>query len=226
MNYRFAVHAIVLIATATTQAAFGVIGDSSPRAIALGQSYTALARGPEATFWNPANMGLRNNPKFKWEAIAFGVGIVAENNAFSVQTYNDHFTDDQHIITDADKQDLLGDVPAGGLKFNLDVVPTVVAGLPLNGGIAFPLPSDIRAAITTGFVVGIEGELPKDMFDLMFYGNEFNRAYNISDWDGAGWGVVSLNLSGAKPWRPKELKPYLSELSFGLTLKVLGGGYG
>ena len=31
------------------------LNDHSPRALALGQSYTALARGPDAVNWNPAN---------------------------------------------------------------------------------------------------------------------------------------------------------------------------
>ena len=220
-----AARALLAVALAAT-GAFGAVGDSSPRALALGRSYTALARGPEATFWNPANLGLGSSPRFKWEMLAAGIGLVAENNAFSVKAYNDHFTDDEHILTDRDKQDLLGEVPGSGLRFNLDLMPSVIAGLPVNGGVAFPMPWGIHGAVTTGLAVGAEGELPKDMFHLMFYGNEFDRPYDISDWDGSGWAVASLNLSGARPWLPPELQPFLGELSFGLTLKLLGGGYG
>ena len=225
MNSAAAALAILPVVLAAT-GAFGVVGDNSPRALALGRSYTALARGPEATFWNPANLGLRSSPRFKWEMLAAGIGLVAENNAFSVKAYNDHFTDDEHILTDRDKQDLLGEVPGSGLRFNLDLMPSVIAGLPLNGGAVFPMPWGIHGAVTTGLAVGAEGELPKDLFHLMFYGNEFDRPYEISDWDGSGWAVASLNLAGARPWLPPELEPFLGELSFGLTLKLLGGGYG
>ena len=217
--------ALLAVALAATGAS-GVIGDNSPRALALGRSYTALARGPEAAFWNPANLALGAGRGLRWEMLAAGVGLVAENNAFSVKTYNDHFTDDEHVLTDQDKQELLGDVPGEGLRFNMDLMPAVSAGLPVNGGVAFPMPWGIRAAVTTGLAAGVEGELPKDMFHLMFYGNEFHRPYDISDWDGSGWAVGSLNWSGARPWLPQGLEPFLGELSFGVTLKLLGGGYG
>ena len=220
-----AVRVLLAVCLAAT-GAFGVVGDSSARSLALGRSYTALARGPEAAFWNPANLGLTTSPRFKWEMLAAGVGLVAENNAFSVKAYNDHFTDDQHLLTDRDKQDLLGEVPGSGLGFNLDLMPSVIAGVPLNGGAAFAMPWGIHAAVTTGLAVGVEGELPKDIFHLMFYGNEFDRPYDISDWDGSGWAVASLNWSGARPWLPTGLEPYLGELSLGMTFKLLGGAYG
>lgn len=217
---------LLLALSVAATGAFGVVGDSSPRALALGRSYTALARGPEAAFWNPANLGLGTSPRFKWEMVAAGLGLVAENNAFSVKAYNDHFTDDEHILTARDKQDLLAEVPGDGLRFNMDLMPSVAVGLPINGGAAFPMPWGLHAAVTTGLAVGVEGELPKDIFHLMFYGNEFDRPYDISDWDGSGWGVASLNWSVARPWLPPELMPYLGELSLGLTLKLLGGVYG
>ena len=217
---------VLLAVSVTATGASGVVGDSSPRALALGGSYTALASGPEAVFWNPANLGLGTSPRFKWEILGAGLGLVAENNAFSVKAYNDHFTDDQHILTDRDKQDLLAEVPGDGLRFNMDLRPSVAAGLPVNGGAAFPMPWGIHAAVTTGLAAGVEGELPKDIFDLMFYGNEFDRPYDISDWDGSAWAVASLNFSGARRWLPPELEPFLGELSFGLTLKLLGGAYG
>ena len=105
--------------------------------------------------------------------------------------------------------------------------PRVVAlGVPMNGGVAFPLPWGLKSAFTTGLVVGVEGEIPKDAFTLFLKGNEFGQSYDISDWDGSGWGLVSLNFAAAKPWLPKQLKPYLREFSLGGTLKITGGAYG
>ena len=211
-------------------AAFAVhahgINDLSPRAMALGQSYTALARGPQAVAWNPANLGLRSSPGFEWELIGLGVNLLAENNSFSVQTYNDNFTDDEYIIQDAEKDGLLGDIDSEGLKFNLDLEPMLALGLPLNGGVAFPLPWGLKSAITTGLTFGVEGEVPKDMFTLFLKGNEFGQSYDISDWDGSSWLLGSLNIAAAKPWLPAQLKPYLREFSLGGTLKITGGAYG
>lgn len=202
------------------------LNDLTPRAMALGQSYTALARGPAAVAWNPANLGLKSSPGFEWDLIGAGITLVMENNSFSVQDYNDNFTDDTHVIGDAEKDKLLGDIDSEGLKFNLDIEPMMALGVPMNGGVAFPLPWGLKSAFTTGLVVGVEGEIPKDAFTLFLKGNEFGQSYDISDWDGSGWGLVSLNFAAAKPWLPKQLKPYLREFSLGGTLKITGGAYG
>jgi len=214
------------------------IGDGSPRAMGLAGSYTALARGPEAVQWNPANLGLRSSPSFKWELFNIGINASAENNAFSVQTYNDNFTDADHFIGESEKRDLLSDVPNDGLRFNVGLEPFVAVGIPVNGGVAFSLPKKIQSAITSTLSVGLEGELPKDMFELMVFGNQFeadrisdglNGNYDISEWDGSGWILGGFNWAFARPVniRTNEtLKPYLRELSLGATVKVLGGVYG
>jgi hypothetical protein len=202
------------------------LNDLSPRAMALGQSYTALARGPQAVAWNPANLGLKSSPGFEWNLIGLGSALVAENNSFSVQDYNDNFTSDTHVIGDSEKDKLLGDIDREGLKFNMDLEPFGALGFPVNGGVAFPMPWGLKTAVTTGFTSGMEGEVPKSVFTLFLKGNEFGQSYDISDWDGSGWIMGSLNLAAAKPWLPKQLKPYLSEFSLGGTLKITGGGYG
>jgi hypothetical protein len=219
------------------QTASEAIGNGSLRAMGLAGSYTALARGPEAVQWNPANLGLRSSPSFKWELINVGLNISIENNGFSVQTYNDKFTDADHFIGEAEKGDLLSDVPNEGLRLNIDLEPFVALGVALNGGVAFSLPKEIQSAITTTFFSGMEGELPKDMFELIVFGNQFegdrisaglNGNYDISEWDGSGWAIGGINWAFARPVniRTNEtLKPYLRELSVGATLKVLGGAY-
>ena len=215
----------VLLFGVLSGAAHG-LNDNEARAVGLAQSYTALARGPEAVFWNPANLGLKSSRRFTWNLLPIGFTLIAENNSFSVQTYNDNFTEKDHFITEGDKRDLLDDIELDGLRVNVDFVPHMGFLLPLNGGVAFPLPWDIRSAVVTGFATGFEGAIPRDMFDLMLFGNDFNRSYDIAEWDGSGWGIASLNWAAAKPWMPPQFKPYLDEFSLGVTLKVLGGGYG
>ena len=235
--------------------------DTSTRAMGLAQSYTALARGPEAAFWNPANLALGGGVKFSWDAFSLGLTFIVENNSFSRQTYNDYFTTNSDFISTDDKAALLSDIDDNGLRFNvdavphtalslpawvlgkkpiktqlekfmpgvgtyLDKVPTAVFILPTNKGVAFKMPWDIHSAVTLGVQFGNEGAVPKDLFDFMLYGNEFNRVYNIADWDGSGWFLGSLNWSGAKAWMPPQFKPYLSEFTVGATLKLMGGAYG
>ena len=224
MRWREVAVATVLIFSATS--AVQALSDTEPRALALGQAYTALARGPEAVFWNPANLALSGEPKFKWELLGGGLTLITENNSFSVRTYNANFTDDTHRIGTAEKKELLGDIPRDGLRFNADLVPFLSAGLPLNGGISFPLRNGIQAAVTTNVAFGVEGEMPKDMFELMLFGNEFDRRYDIARWDGSSWIVGGVNFAAAKPWMPDRLASHLREFTVGGTLKISGGGYG
>ncbi len=217
--------------------AFG-LGENSPRARSMAGAYTALARGPEAVSWNPANLGLSSSPTFKWELINAGFNIITENNAFSVQTYNDNFTDPEYFIGESEKQDLLSDVPGEGLRFNVDIEPFLALGLPINGGVAFNLPWDLRSAITTSLSVGGEGEIPKDMFELMVFGNQFEAdrlelgidgSYDVSEWDGAGWALGGINWAIAKPIRVRRhewIDTYFRELAVGATFKMMGGLYG
>ena len=212
--------------TLSLEGAVHALSDTEPRALALGQAYTALARGPEAVFWNPANLALGGEPDLKWEMLGAGLTLITENNSFSVRTYNEHFTDDAHRIGTADKEKLLGDIPRDGLRFNSDLVPFLSAGLPVNGGVSFPLRNGFQAAVTTNLAFGVEGEVPKDMFELMLFGNEFDRRYEIARWDGSSWLVGGVNFAGAKPWMPDRLAPHLREFTVGGTLKISGGTYG
>ena len=205
--------------------AHGIIGDKSSRAMGLGQSYTALARGPEAVFWNPANLAIGGDTGLQWNLVGLGASLVTENNSFSVGDYNDNFTDDGHLITDKVKRGLLSDIPGDGLKLNVDVEPSGALLVPINGGVAFSLPGQMRSAVALGFTAGFEGEIPKDMVDLLLFGNEFNRQYDIAKWDGSGWAVGSLNWAVAKPLMPTALAPHLSEFAAGATAKLMFGAY-
>ncbi|MCC7264373.1 MAG: hypothetical protein IT369_17825, partial [Candidatus Latescibacteria bacterium] len=125
-----------------------------------------------------------------------------------------------------DKNKILGDIPAAGERINMAIDPRVALFIPLNGGVAFPMPWGLSSAITLGLSTGFEAELPKDMIELMLKGNDFNKRYDIADWNGSGWAVGSFNWAAAKPWMPARFKPYLDEFTVGGTFKVLSGGYG
>ena len=239
---RFIALAALLIGGSSGQA-MAVPGDSSPRAMGLGQAYTALARGPESAFWNPANLALSGNSKFHWDVLGAGFSLYAENNSFSVTTYNDNFTDSngntspngsKYYISPSDKDDILADIPGEGLKMNVDVEPLWATGIPINGGVAFAV-GDYRSAIAIGLTTGVEGEIPKDMFELFLFGNEFEESrlaagkdagYDIADWNGSGWAIGTFNWSVAKSFMPAGLKPHLGEFTAGATLKISAGAYG
>ena len=204
------------------------LNDTGARAMGLAQSYTALARGPEAAFWNPANLALGSGVKFSWDALSLGGTLAARNNSFSLKTYGDYFMKGSGRITEGDKDGVLGEIDEDGFRLNMDLTPHVAALLPLaNQGVTFKLPWwGIHSAVTIGFDSGFEGAVPKDLFEFMIRGNKFNKSYHIGKWDGSFWAVNSLNWSGARAWMPPQFKPYLSEFTVGATLKFMLGGYG
>ncbi len=221
---RFAL-AVVLLATQAAQA-IGY-GDARPRAMGLAGAYTAMARGAESLYWNPANLALKDSPKFSF-ALLPGASYALENNSWSVATYNDF---NGNFIDEDMKDEMLSDLDKGGLQFNTDLGVFV----PLVGGTAFPLPWGLSSALAFDFRTGVEGQVPGDMIEFMLRGNQFeserlaaNRDpnYDIAEWDGEAWGLGVLSWGLAKPWVPKPLASYVSQFAVGGTIKLMSGFLG
>ncbi len=218
--------ALALLLTGGEALATGY-GDTQPRAMGIAGAYGAMARGVESIYWNPANLALSDGPKLSLP-LNLGLSFIMENNSISISDYNKYNGD---FISDEDKDDIVGSIPGGGLKFNTDI------GLfmPVIGGVAFPLPWGLSSAIAINARVGMEGEIPRDMIDLLLNGNQFARdreaagkspGYDIAKWDGQGWGLGIFSWAIAKPIMPASLKNHLSEFAVGATFKVMGGGFG
>ena len=202
-------------------------GDTQPRPMGLAGTYTALARGTEALYWNPANLALRDSPKYSLP-LMLGFSVIGENNSISVADYNKY---NGEFISESDKDDILENIDKEGLQFNTDLG----LFLPVVGGVTFPLPWGLSSAIAVNTRFGLEGEIPKDMIELLLRGNQFARdrrkdgkdpVYDIAAWDGSAWGLGVFSWAFAKPWMPAQLKPYLDEFTVGGTLKIMGGVYG
>lgn len=221
--------ALVLVAatglTGTGAAHAMGYGDTQPRAMGMAGAYTAMARGAEAIYWNPANLALSDGPKMSLP-ITIGASAILENNSLSIADYNKY---NGEFIESSDKDDILQSIDRGdGLQFNTDLG----LFLPLVSGAVFPLPWNITSAVAVNLRLGMEGSVPRDMIELLLYGNEFARDrvadgrdpnYDIATWDGEFWGLGVFNWSVAKPWMPWKLMPYLDEMTVGATVKVLGG---
>jgi hypothetical protein len=202
-------------------------GDTQPRAMGMAGAYGAMARGVESIYWNPANLALSDSPKMSLP-LNLGLSFIMENNSISINDYNKYNGD---FISPDDKKDILKNIDKSGLQFNTDVG----IFLPLIGGATFPLPWGLSSAFAVNFRFGMEGEVPKDMIDLLLYGNQFGRereavgkapGYDIAEWDGQGWGLGILSWAVAKPWMPAKLEPHFSEFAVGGTFKVMTGAYG
>ncbi|MEJ2627340.1 MAG: hypothetical protein P8078_02110 [bacterium] len=86
------------------------------RALGLGGAYTALARGVDAPLWNPANLGLSDNPKFSMTFIGAQAG--AWNNSISLGMYNKY---NGEYLTDSDIENILNSIPDNGFRSNTEV---------------------------------------------------------------------------------------------------------
>lgn len=222
----FAVSLLASLMQSSQAAAIGY-GDSTPRPMGMAGAYGALARGVESLYWNPANLALSGSPRVS-VPFSVGVSLVGENNSISVSDYNKY---NGTFIDTGDKEDILGKIDKSGMEFTEEV--GVV--LPLLDGACFPMPWGLRSAASFSLQQGAQGEIPKDMFDLLLFGNEFARdrlaagkdpEYDIAEWDGSGWALGVLSWGFAKPWMPARLQPWFSEFTVGATAKFMGGAYG
>ena len=202
-------------------------GDMQPAAASMAQAYGAMARGAESIYWNPANLALNDGPSFSIRSL-FDASFSLENNSISIADYNKY---NGTFIDTQDKEAILTDIGPGGLRFNTDVG----LGIPVIGGVSFPLPKNFKGAFAFDLQLGGEGAIPRDMIDFLLYGNQFgyereavgkSSRYDIAKWDGnlSALGIFSFAL--AKQWMPSILQPYLSQFAVGGTFKLIGGGIG
>ena len=55
-----------------------LFGQMHARSLGMANAYTALARGVHAPLWNPANLGLPDNPGFSMNLFSVAAGV--DNN--------------------------------------------------------------------------------------------------------------------------------------------------
>jgi hypothetical protein len=197
--------------------AFGMAlgwGESSPRAVAMGGAYTALARNIEAPYWNPANLGLTDNNRFSINLFNVGAGV--KNNSFSLSEYNKY---NGKFLTDGDKEDILNSIPADGLS--LDLLAEVSA---LNFSVG-------NFAVTCKGYAASSMNLDRDPVELLLYGNAVMREVSLSNSQSEGYGIADASLSygrAIQKWQGGELAVgasihYLRGIAYQKILESEGG---
>ena len=83
----------------------------TPLSIGTAGTFATQARGDDVIGWNPANLGLRDNPEF---SISFGIipivpipAIRLENNAVSISWLSDYLFSGKYLDANA-KNEMLG----------------------------------------------------------------------------------------------------------------------
>ncbi|MCK9484173.1 MAG: DUF5723 family protein [Candidatus Marinimicrobia bacterium] len=194
----------------------------NPRSISFADAYATQARGADVIGWNPANLGLTDNPKFQFN---FGIipmvpfpALQVSNNAISPSLLNNYFFTGGYLDDD-DKEKLLSYFPDGGLNIN-PLVQMRFINFSVNRW-AFTLGAEV-----TGKVVA-----PKSLFHLALFGNEFDEPVDLSDTNLDLQSVITLGI--AHGWEIKKipfidfnLNEYVDRLSVGVAVKFLAGaGY-
>ncbi|HEV2149398.1 MAG TPA: DUF5723 family protein [Longimicrobiaceae bacterium] len=161
----------------------------APRALGLGGAYVGTARGHEALFANPANLGLSGNPAWSlgFPQVAAGLNLLGPR----VGDLPDFFNYDD--LTDERKSELLAAVPASGTALEADVRAPLVTYQ--NGRLALGVAYGLRGEHTVG----------RDLVDLFLNGYQEGRTtYQVGNtrgrratfWDfAAGYGTSAGPLS-------------------------------
>ncbi len=180
------------------------LGQGQVRAMGLSGAFTAASRGLDAVDWNPANLALGTA-----EGLSIGLASVAvdmNNNAFSLARYNEV---SGAVLTDADKQRLLDDIPDEGFILDANVRASAL------GVQAGPF------AVTVQGIAGGSGILDKDFFDLILMGNEIGQSFTFENTDGEAYAVGAATLSWATPVVTRRAY----RLSAGVNARYLYGLY-
>jgi hypothetical protein len=185
--------------------AFAQIETSNARSLAMGGAYTAAARGIEAAYWNPANLGLRDNPSFSMSLLSIGAAI--SNNSFSK---NDYDLYNGAYLTPPMKTDILGKIPDDGFRVNMDSEIEALGFSWRHWALSFSFES--AAAI----------QLSRAFADVALNGNPLDKTFDFSDSGGEGFAVSIIGVSYGRAL----YVPLFRDFAIGATMKyVIGVGH-
>ncbi len=165
------------------------------RGFGLATSYLARATGHEASFWNPANLGLSRNPDW---SVGLNASAYFSNNALGYGQITDLYGE---YLDAAEKSRLLADVR------------DATGGDPM--ALAFDIGAQGLGASFGRFAAGIGGigagnaELTPDALELLLFGNVGEtgegRNFNFDDTSANFWSLYGGYVSYAQPFRFESL---------------------
>jgi len=191
---------MILILFFNTQLLAG--GLYSGRSVGMAGAYTAVAKGTESVFWNPANLGFSTKSEKALNLFSFGLNI--NNNSFNWGHYTKY---NGKFLTAEDKETILSLIPSEGLNLKLDAE---VSALGFSwGNFAFALSGKGSSNLV----------LPKDPIQLLFFGNELNDTLLIENSDGQAHASWDIGLSYGR----SILKLNEKELFCGGSIRYIRG---
>ncbi len=191
-----------LAAAALLAAALPARAGGDARALGMGGVSTANSHDLDAAGGNPAFLAFSRGM-----TVGLAGGTVdLQNNSFTLARYNQVAGT---TLSEADKAQLLADIPEDG--FGLDLQVDAGALGMQTGNMAF----------TTSALGAGDGTLDKDFFDLVLFGNTPGETVDFSSTRGQAYGVARAGLSWG--WRLGGLAG--GDLAAGLTASYIRGLY-
>jgi hypothetical protein len=175
---------------------------SSARSAAMGGAFTGLAKGVDAAKYNPANLGLDGYRQYSLELASLGVSLT--NNAFTLSDYNKYTG---AVLSTADKQDILDQIPNEGLSINADIKASALS-LALGSFV-----------LSVNGVGAAEINLSREIVDLILNGNTFADTIDITGSYSNGLSYAGASLSYGLPLYSAGTR----QLAVGFTASYLRG---
>ncbi|MCH8285764.1 hypothetical protein IIB79_04460 [candidate division KSB1 bacterium] len=135
--------------------------------LGFGEAYSTFARGSEAIFWNPANLGFRNEGFPSFSVSLYSFRLEFGQNSIDLDLYDEFFTEKNKVLTRADVDRMLSKIPDDGFEadFRTDISLLSIAWR--NIGVSFETTANANLV------------LPKALAEIPFTGLE-QKTYDFS----------------------------------------------
>ncbi|HUG40628.1 MAG TPA: DUF5723 family protein [Longimicrobiales bacterium] len=210
---RRSIASAALALLAAPAAAPAQIGNPLPQSVAMGGNYIALARGFGAVAWNPAGLGMPDNPRFSLSLLP-----LTATAGLDPVTAADFAAYDGQIIPESVKREWLALIQGeGGESGNLGGDLTYLAFS--IGRVAIQASSNVRARVNVA----------PDVAEVLLFGNAgytgTPRSYDLegSTFDLAGTSAVAASVAIPLSFHPGPMPD--QHFAIGATVKVVMGNF-
>ncbi len=201
---------LTLLLVCTAVDAGAQLATPSARSYALANSFMARARGYEAAYWNPANLGLPDRPA--WSVGLAGASAYLNNNSLSYGQISDLYGE---YIDSATKSELLASIreddPDKMFELDFDASAHVVSA------------SIWRFAFGAGSMGAGNLELSPDAAEFLLFGNVGEDGtggdFSLEGSHGEAWAISGGFVSYAQPFTIPALDYLGLKFSIGATVK-------
>lgn len=174
--------------------------------LGLAGSNGMAMHGVRAANWNPANLGMKENPLISlYLPLSFGVSL--GNNSFTPKYITETFVKGDTLFAE-DKNEIIDKLDADDFKTHITL------GIPI---LAF---SFKEYAFNLDGYIFLKTTLPSEVFEMALTGPVEGETYNFDNIESEAITYSSTSFSFAKAFKPL---PYLRQLSAGLTIKYIRG---